>query len=215
MALDSQTKLNREIMNIYDSIKELRNPDNGYVNCQYNFTYTNLPTLNNRFRANVATFLSSIDVSAYSALTGIDIDDLKKVKSTLRGTIEEIDDENMDYIEQMMYELALKIREYDGHTLTPETYLDSDNLAGSEFYNTDYPVITELKRSTSNSTIFLEKIKQLLPQIDNEATYFIIVYYLLVQAIAPVMGGRKKNRKSRRSKRGSRKSKRISRRRTR
>ena len=57
--LDSERKLNTEIMNVYDSIKNIKHFDYGFVNCDYSFRYSNLEKLNEDFVMQVKAFIKN------------------------------------------------------------------------------------------------------------------------------------------------------------
>jgi hypothetical protein len=202
MNLDSQYKLNNELMEIYDSIKEWRSFDNGYTNNQYSFAYTNLQELNERFRERLNTFFESDnDDTTLSTALGISEKKLLDMKDVIESFVSQIDyDEDEDYVEQFMYDLASIIREYDGHTYNDDTEEESDNNKKDYFYNRDYKVIEQLKSLAqyNEDAMFLEKMKLLLSEPINlgfmmtykatgvsAATYFSLVYYLLLDSIEP------------------------------
>uniref|UniRef100_A0A6C0I3X3 Uncharacterized protein n=1 Tax=viral metagenome TaxID=1070528 RepID=A0A6C0I3X3_9ZZZZ len=214
MALTTQIRLNEEIMNVYDSIKEWRSFDNGYTNCQYSFFYTNIEEVNRRFRENMIAFLKedgSIDLSSF----GISDENLENLKDLQSKMIEIEEDGDEDFVEKFMYELGLIVRRYDGHTIDQDTYIESDNEENSEYYDEDYQDITELKGATSSSA-FLTKMQALLSKEDMDSpfgldysgmdvdasTYFTFIYKMLLKSMTPVVGGGKTKRK--RCKRGSR-----------
>jgi hypothetical protein len=201
MNLDSQLLLNQELLGIYDSIKQRRSFDNGWANCEYGFRYGNIAELNARFRAKMTLFFESdVLMATIAASLQISPEEMARMKDGLQGFIHEIDgDGDADYIQKVMYDLALTLREQDGHTID-NNYVQSDDDEGSDFYDTDHPKITEIKallRENSEAQ-FLEKVKETLSVSTDlgfsmtykdmgvsAATYFSLMYYFLLDTIVP------------------------------
>jgi len=201
MDLDSQSSLNRELLDIYDSIKQRRSFDNGWANCEYGFRYGNIAELNARFRAKMTLFFES-DVLRATIAASLQISpgEMETMKDGLQGFIGEIDgDGDADYIQKVMYDLALTLREQDGHTID-NNYVQSDDVEGSDFYDTDHPKIAEIKAllEENSEAQFLEKVKETLSVSTDlgfsmtykdmgvsAATYFSLMYYFLLDTIEP------------------------------
>jgi hypothetical protein len=195
--LDDQIKLNREIMNIYDSIKEWRSFDNGYANNQYYFGYDNIDIINEKFRKNISLFLKSENLSKFSALLEIKTDDLSNIRECLRSTISILDEDgDNDYVEYFMCDLGHVLRDYDGHTIDNDTLIESDNNEDTEYYERDYFVIIELKNNIQFD--FLKRVLEMLKiehfknqfcttysDMDIDAgTYFFFMYSIILISIS-------------------------------
>jgi hypothetical protein len=195
--LDDQIKLNREIMNIYDSIKEWRSFDNGYANNQYYFGYDNIDFINEKFRKNISLFLKSENLSKFSALLEIKIDDLNNIRKCLISTISILDEDgDNDYVEYFMCDLGHALRDYDGHTIDNDTLIESDNNENTEYYERDYDVIIELKNNIQFD--FLKRVLEMLKiehfknqfcttysDMDIDAgTYFFFMYSIILISIS-------------------------------
>ena len=195
--LDNQTKLNREIMNIYDSIKEWRSFDNGYTNNQYYFGYDNIDIINEKFRKNISLFLKSENLSKFSDLLEIKIDDLNNIRECLISAISILDeDADNDYVEYFMYDLGHVLRDYDGHNMHNDTLIESDNNEDTEYYEKDYYVIIELKNNIQFD--FLKRVLEMLKikkfknpfcttysDMDIDAgTYFFFMYSIILISIS-------------------------------
>ena len=192
--LDSERKLNTEIMNVYDSIKNIKHFDYGFVNCDYSFRYSNLEKLNEDFVMQVKAFIKN---KRYNSKK------YKQVKDILDEQMISIDEDgNNDFFEEFLYDIASVLRDFDGHGLD-ENY----NITGKyEETGEDYPVIHDLKRSGSD---FLEEVLVILPNNSVPVTfqktysfmgisaglYFSIIYGLLLKAVLgkepPIVSSRK------------------------
>lgn len=179
-------------MNIYDSIKEWRNFDNGYANNQYYFDYDNIDIINEKFNKNISLFLKSENLSKFSNLLQIESDDLNNIRQCLRSTISIPDDD----IKYFMYNLAHVLRDYDGHTIDNDSLIESDNNKDTEYYGKDYDVIIELKNSIQFD--FLKKVLEMLTKEKFEnpfctiysdmevdvGTYFFFMYSMILISIS-------------------------------
>jgi len=198
-----ESKLNNEIMKIYDSIKEWRSFDNGYTNCQYFFDYDNAHTIHKKFRNNLGLFLESDDeiLVKFSGLLQIEVDYLKTIKGNFYDDrhLQDLDSDGDDaeYINYYLYELGLTLRDFDGHTIDDSYNVESDNEKDSEYYEKDYQVITELK-TINNASDFLEKISNMTSKEDfknpsrcnsysnlevSARTYFYFLYNMILLSI--------------------------------
>lgn len=216
--LDNQTKLNNELMTMYDRIKKMRNPDNGFTNNDYSFPYLNLEILNDKLRRKIVDFFAPHDLAAIASSFNISKEDVALAKSNLEQALF-LDNfiEPEEYIQFVMYDLALTIRKHDGHTYDETTNKESDNNKEDEFYNTDYPKIMELKNYAAYGSEFTESVKKLLsvpvPSYYSmtymsigisASSYFSLMYKLLLDTIQSTE--RVKKQKTRKNK--SRKNKR-------
>jgi hypothetical protein len=172
--LDNQIKLNSEIINIYDSIKEWRSFDNGYTNNQYYFGYDNIDIINEKFRKNISLYLKSENLSKFSDLLQIKIDHLNKIRECLISTISILDDDgDNNYVEYFMHDLGHVLRDYDGHNINDDTLIESDNNEDTEYYEKDYDVIIELKNNIQFD--FLKRVLEML-KIENFKNKFCTTY---------------------------------------
>ena len=195
--LDNQIKLNSEIINIYDSIKEWRSFDNGYTNNQYYFGYDNIDIINEKFRKNISLYLKSENLSKFSDLLQIKIDHLNKIRECLISTISILDDDgDNNYVEYFMHDLGHVLRDYDGHNINDDTLIESDNNEDTEYYEKDYDVIIELKNNIQFD--FLKRVLEMLKiehfknqfcttysDMDIDAgTYFFFMYSIILISIS-------------------------------
>ena len=192
LPLDSQSALNNELLKTYESIKEWRSWDNGHANNQYFVDYKNACSSSQKFQENISLFLTSDNLSKYSEILDIGSDDLIIIREHLKSTINFEDDE--DFIKYYMYDLALVLRDYDGHSIDENPYEESDSHEGTEYYNKDYHAIIELKQSQPFDFLckVLEVIANRREQFKSPFTsdmgvdasvYFVFMYSMILVSI--------------------------------
>lgn len=183
--LDSETKLNTEIMNVYDSIKAIGHSDYGFANCDYSFPYGNLDKLNKDFVKHVNAFLKNKQYNSQK------FKDIKDIKDVLNENMREIrEDGDNNYFQYFLYDIASVLRDFDGHGLDEKNSITGEYEEPGE----DYPVIQVLK---DPGTVFLKEVLDILPNKSVDVTfettyssmgvsaglYFSIIYDLLLKTV--------------------------------